>query len=191
MQVVKPCYFPGHPCSCWTSLGISSQRSQGGSPSPSSTCTCRTTKLAPCLPMPLTPHPTSRGSFSGRRSPGARPGSSGVVKALGNSVQVEVSVQIQAVHMGIIDVTVARRDPREHLPNLQLGKRRPREHRYAVSTAGWAVPGLQTQDSRCSGALTGLWGFRIIQGAQLPKEMGSFPTAEPGWFLPTSPPSIP
>lgn len=151
LQVVKCFYFPGHPCSCWTSLAISSQRSPGGSLSPSSTCTCRTTRLARCLPMPSTLHPTSRGSFSGRRSPGARPGSSGVVKALGNSVQVEVSVQIQGVHLGIIGVTVARRDPREHLPNLQLEKLRPREHRYAVSTIGWAVPGLQTQDSRCSG----------------------------------------
>lgn len=83
--------------------------------------------------------------------PGACPGSSGIVKALGNSAQVEVSVQIQVVHMGIIGVTVARRDPREHLPILQLEKLRRREHRYAVSTIGWAVPGLQTQDSRCSG----------------------------------------
>ncbi|XP_063463542.1 podocan isoform X4 [Pan paniscus] len=58
----------GRPCSCWTSPGISSQRSPRGSPSHLSTCTCRTTRLVRCLPMPSTPRPTSRGSFSGLTS---------------------------------------------------------------------------------------------------------------------------
>lgn len=39
--------------------------------------------------------------------------------------------------------------------------------------------------------LIGLWGFRMTQGTQLPKEMRSFHTAEPEWFFLTSPPSSP
>lgn len=66
MQDVKCFASPGHPSSCWISLGINSQRSRRGSLSLSSTCTCRTTRSAPCLPVPSTPHRTSKGSFSGR-----------------------------------------------------------------------------------------------------------------------------
>lgn len=60
---------PHNPCSCWTSLGISSQRFLRGSPHLWSICTCRITRLVLFLPTPLTPLPTSRGSFSGRKSP--------------------------------------------------------------------------------------------------------------------------
>lgn len=56
------------PRSCWTSLGISLQRSPRGSPHHWSTCTCRITRLVPFLPTPLSPPPISRGSFSGRKS---------------------------------------------------------------------------------------------------------------------------
>lgn len=86
---------PPPPCSCWTSLGISSQRSLRGSPHLWSICTCRITRLVPFLPTPLTPLPTLRGSFSGRKSlppcshPDSTYNSRGTAESWGNSWQLE------------------------------------------------------------------------------------------------------
>lgn len=76
--------------------------------------------------------------------------------------------------VGIIDVPMIGRDHREHLPNLQLGKLRPREHRWLLFPQPPRLGlGLRPRTADVQ-VLAGFWGFRMTQGTQLPKEMRSF-----------------